>query len=197
MKKYLLAFCAVTLFTFSAKAQVDSLKINLDFRTRAELDNGQKTLIANHQKPETTVYSRAQLGVAYYWQNVELFLSLQDARVWGEVSSTNQRSGSLNVNEAWGKYNFTKNAALKVGRQILSYDDERLIGALDWQMQGRSFDAAKGIFRFNSRSKLEAVVTYNNDNNDANDLPDREFYSILDGGERTKSLQILHYEYRE
>ena len=27
-------------------SQVDSLKIGLDFRTRAELDNGQKTLIA-------------------------------------------------------------------------------------------------------------------------------------------------------
>ncbi|QDP84319.1 hypothetical protein FNJ88_01645 [Chryseobacterium sp. SNU WT5] len=195
MKKHILAFGTVVLFTFSVQAQVDSLKINLDFRTRAELDNGQKTLIPNHKKAETNVFSRAQLGVDYYWQDLELYMSLQDARVWGEVSSTNQRSGSFNINEAWAKYQFTKNTGLKVGRQILSYDDERLIGALDWQMQGRSFDAAKGIFRFNPQSKLEAVVTYNNDDNDANDLPDREFYSIMDGGERTKSMQILHYQY--
>lgn len=195
MKKHILAICVLSLFTFSAKAQVDSLKINVDFRTRAELDNGQRTLIPNHQKPETTVFSRAQLGVDYYFQDLELFMSLQDARVWGEVSSTNQRSGSFNVNEAWAKYNFTKNTALKIGRQILSYDDERLLGALDWQMQGRSFDAAKGIFRLSPQSKLEAVVTYNNDNSDSNDLPDREFYSIVDSGERTKSMQVLHYQY--
>lgn len=195
MKKHILALCAFSLITSAAKGQIDSLKINVDFRTRAELDNGQKTLIPNHQKPETTVFSRAQIGVDYYWQDLELFMSLQDARVWGEVSSTNQRSGSLNVNEAWAKYHFTKNTALKIGRQILSYDDERLIGALDWQMQGRSFDAAKGVFRLNSQSKLETVVTFNNDNNDSNDLPYREFYTVLDSGERTKSMQIVHYEY--
>ncbi len=195
MKKHILALCAISLFTFSANAQIDSLKINLDFRTRAELDNGQKTLILNHQKPETNVFSRAQLGLDYYWENLELYMSVQDARIWGEVSSTNQRSGSFNVNEAWAKYSFNQNTALKVGRQILSYDDERLIGALDWQMQGRSFDAAKGIFRFSPQSKLETVVTYNNDNIDTNDLPDREYYSILDGDERTKSLQIIHYEH--
>jgi len=195
MKKHILALCALTFISFSAQAQVDSLKLNLDFRTRAELDNGYKTLIPKNKSPETTVFSRARLGVDYYFQNLELYMSLQDARVWGEVSSTNQRSGSLNVNEAWAKYQFNKNTAVKVGRQILSYDDERLLGALDWQMQGRSFDGAKGIFRFSPQSKLEAVVTYNNDEIDTNDLGDREFYGILDSGERTRSMQIVHYEY--
>ena len=32
---------------------------------------------------------------------------------------------------------------LKIGRQILSYGDERLIGAFDWNNIGRTFDAAK------------------------------------------------------
>ena len=32
---------------------------------------------------------------------------------------------------------------LKVGRQILSYGDERLIGAFDWNNFGRTFDAVK------------------------------------------------------
>ncbi|MGA9212946.1 alginate export family protein [Kaistella sp.] len=195
MKKQVLLLFALFLFSVETKAQVDSLKINLDFRTRAELDNGYKTLIPAKQKPETNVFSRARLGVDYYWQNLELFMSLQDARIWGEVSSINQRSGSLNVNEAWAKYHFNNKIGIKVGRQILSYDDERLLGALDWQMQGRSFDGAKGIFRFSPQSKLETVVTYNNDDNDANDLADREFYNILDAGERTKSMQIVHYQY--
>ncbi len=33
--------------------------------------------------------------------------------------------------------------SLKVGRQILSYGDERLVGAFDWNNIGRTFDAAK------------------------------------------------------
>ncbi|UJF30091.1 alginate export family protein [Kaistella sp. 97-N-M2] len=196
MKKQLITFLGLLFFSVSAHAQIDSLKVNLDFRTRAELDNGYKTLIPENKKPETNVSSRARLGIDYYWQNLELFMSLQDARVWGEVSSTNQRSGSLNVNEAWAKYDFTEKTAVKIGRQILSYDDERLLGALDWQMQGRSFDGAKAIFRFSPQSKLETVVTYNNDDIEANDFPDQEFYSVVDSGERTKSMQILHYQYR-
>lgn len=33
--------------------------------------------------------------------------------------------------------------SLKIGRQILSYGDERLVGAFEWNNIGRSFDAAK------------------------------------------------------
>ena len=94
MKKQILALCAFSLMSFSANAQIDSLKLNVDFRTRAELDNGYKTLIPENKSPETTVFSRARLGVDYYFQNLELYMSLQDARVWGEVASTNQRTGS-------------------------------------------------------------------------------------------------------
>jgi hypothetical protein len=36
---------------------------------------------------------------------------------------------------------------LKVGRQILSYGDERLVGAFDWNNFGRTFDAAKLTFK--------------------------------------------------
>ncbi len=36
---------------------------------------------------------------------------------------------------------------LKVGRQILSYGDERLIGAFDWNNFGRTFDAAKLTYK--------------------------------------------------
>ena len=70
MKKYILALGAISLFTISANAQIDSLKMNVDFRTRAEVDHGQKKLIPKNYKPETNVYSRAQLGVDYYWQNL-------------------------------------------------------------------------------------------------------------------------------
>lgn len=36
---------------------------------------------------------------------------------------------------------------LKVGRQILSYGDERLVGAFDWNNFGRTFDAAKVTYK--------------------------------------------------
>jgi len=180
----------------NAFSQIDSLKMGLDFRTRTELDNGQKTLIPKGKAAETSVVSRARLNVDYYYQNLELYFSIQDARIWGENPSTTPKSQNFVLNEAWAKYQFTPKAALKIGRQMLSYDDERLIGGLDWAMQGRSFDAAKGIFNFSKNSKLEAVLTYNNDDNDANDIPENEIYDIVDGGEKAKSLQMLHYQFQ-
>lgn len=190
----------ITLILFlgiaQAYAQVDSLKASFDFRTRSELDNGQKTLIPKGKSAEATVLSRARLNLDYYYQNLQVYFSIQDARTWGENASTTLKNQSFILNEAWAKYQFTPKAGLKIGRQMLSYDDERLIGGLDWSMQGRSFDGAKGIFNFSKNAKLEAVITYNNDENDVNDNATNEIYDVLDGGEKAKSLQIIHYQYQ-
>ncbi|CAD0224611.1 alginate export family protein [Chryseobacterium sp. JV274] len=178
-----------------AHAQIDSLKMNMDLRTRGELDNGVKTLIIKGKSPETTVVSRARFGMKYYYQKLEVYVSAQDARTWGETNSVAAKNQNFTLHEVWVKYPFSEKFAIKLGRQTLAYDNERLIGALDWAMQGRSFDALKGIYTLNPNSKIEAVVTYNNDDNDTNDLPDKEIYSMADGGEITKSLQIIHYQF--
>ncbi|WP_292009713.1 alginate export family protein [Chryseobacterium sp.] len=187
------------LFSFaviSVNAQIDSLKVNFDLRTRGELDNGARTLIPKGKSAETTVLSRARMGVDYYYKNLEIYFSVQDVRTWGENTSNASKNQNFILNEAWAKYQVSEKIGVKLGRQILSYDDERLVGGLDWAMQGRSFDALKGIFLLGKNSKLEAVVTYNNDDNDANDLEDKELYTIAEAGEITKSIQLLHYEYK-
>ena len=97
-------------------SQVDSLKIGLDFRTRAELDNGQKTLIAEGKSAENTVVSRARLNMDYFYQNLQLYFSIQDARTWGENASTASKNQNFVLTEAWAKYQFTPKAALKIGR---------------------------------------------------------------------------------
>ncbi|WP_404986319.1 alginate export family protein [Chryseobacterium sp. M5] len=176
-------------------AQVDSLKMNIDLRSRAELDNGARTLISKDKSAETTVASRARFGIDYYYKNLEVYISAQDVRTWGETTSNASKNQNFILNEAWANYQFSDKFAVKLGRQILSYDNERLIGTLDWAMQGRSFDALKGVFKLSPNSKLETVITYNNDDNDANDLPYKEIYQITEAGEITKSLQIIHYQY--
>ena len=187
---------ALVIVSMTVYAQVDSFKVNLDLRTRGEFDNGQKTLISKGKSPETTVLSRARFGFDYSFQDLEVVFSIQDVRTWGEAVTSSPKNQSLILNEAWAKYRLSKQIALKIGRQTLSYDDERLIGELDWVMQGRSFDAAKGIFVFNKNARLEAVVAYNNDNNDANDTYSKEIYDVSEADEKSKSLQILHYQYK-
>lgn len=195
MFKKLIIVSIIFFISGSINAQVDSLKINFDLRTRAELDNGARTLINEGKSAEATVLSRARFGLDYYYKNLEVYFSAQDVRTWGETNSTAAKNQTFILNEAWAKYHFSEKIGVKIGRQILSYDNERLIGTLDWAMQGRSFDALKGIFQLNQNSKIEAVVTYNNDDNDANDLPYTEIYTISEAGEITKSLQIIHYQF--
>ncbi len=180
--------------------------IGADFRTRSELDNGQRTLVKSGDSPENTVFSRARVNFDYKKDKLTLKFSPQMVRVWGETNSIRLANPGVGVNtvkviasdfdlyEAWAQYQVSSNWAIKVGRMPLSYDDERLFGALDWQMQGRNFDAAKIIF-IKNKTKFELVGTYNNDNSGfGRDANGEEAYTLLDGGERTKSLQIAYYE---
>lgn len=50
---------------------------------------------------------------------------------------------SFDLRQAYAEITFSKPVSLKVGRQVLSYGDERLIGGFDWNNIGRTFDAAK------------------------------------------------------
>ncbi|MBD3906337.1 alginate export family protein [Chryseobacterium sp. Ch-15] len=190
-----ITFASIFFILGNVNAQVDSLKMNIDFRTRAELDNGARTIMPKGKSPETTIASRARFGIDYYYKNLELYISAQDTRTWGETSSNASKNQNFILNEAWAKYQVSEKFSLKLGRQILSYDNERLIGTLDWMMQGRSFDALKGIYKLSPNSKLETVVTYNNDDNDLNDFPDKVIYTISEAGEITKSLQVIHYQH--
>ena len=106
-----------------ANAQVDSLKMNIDLRTRAELDNGARTLISKGKSAETTIASRARFGIDYYYKNLEVYLSAQDVRTWGETTSTTSKNQNFILNEAWANYQFSDKFALKLRRQILSYDN--------------------------------------------------------------------------
>jgi hypothetical protein len=117
-----------------------SFTIGADFRTRAEFDNGQRTLLPSGFDPETTVFSRARLNFDYKKDKLTLRFSPQAIRVWGETASfdpaTNKplNGSQFEVYEAWAQYAVSPKWALKIGRMPLSYDDERLFGALDWQM---------------------------------------------------------------
>ena len=73
---------------FQLQAQIDSLKMNFDLRAKGELDNGARTLIPENKSPETTVQSRARLGIDYFYEKLQVYVSVQDVRTWGETNST-------------------------------------------------------------------------------------------------------------
>lgn len=78
--------------------------------------------------------------------DVTAFVQLQDVRLWGEeLSTTDPVANALDLHQGWVELGDPGEgrAALRLGRQELAYGEERLVGALDWVQQARSFDGGR------------------------------------------------------
>jgi hypothetical protein len=82
---------------------------------------------------------------------VRVYGQMQDAREFNSdrpnIPGTLGAEGddSADLRQAWIEIGNPKEfpLSLRLGRQILSYGDERLVGAFDWNNLGRTFDAVK------------------------------------------------------
>lgn len=76
---------------------------------------------------------------------VNLFGEARDSQSFSDDRVPEPEEDSLDLHQAWVNIGDPKEFPLsaKVGRQELSYGDERLVGAFDWNNIGRVFDAAK------------------------------------------------------
>lgn len=95
----------------------------------------------------TTARVRAEID-ALLEGNVRIFVQLQDVRMWGEETNTLGDFSADNFDLHQGFIELRSRSerlfALRVGRQELSLGGERLVGAVDWEQQGRAFDGLRG-----------------------------------------------------
>lgn len=95
---------------------------------------------------DDTFSHRARLGLeARLLERYSLKVVAQDVRTWGEETSTlaDYAADGLDLHEAWAEARCPLGLALRIGRQELAYDNQRLIGAVNFAQQGRSFDAVR------------------------------------------------------
>jgi len=77
--------------------------------------------------------------------NVTGLIQLQDSLLWGKETSTASNETNIELHQGYlqvAKF-LNPHLSLRVGRQELSYGNQRLVGAFGWDNVGRSFDAAK------------------------------------------------------
>lgn len=76
------------------------------------------------------------------------FAEARDSRTVFDKRTPEPEEDVLDLHQAWVALGNAREfpLTLKVGRQELSYGDERLVGAFDWNNLGRVFDAAKARF---------------------------------------------------
>ena len=111
-------------------------------RSRWELRDTDGVASDGHTATRTRADLRAQLD-----GGVSGFVQWQDVRIWGEEGNTlGDFSGdNIDLHQSWVQFiDFGGTGVdLRLGRQEISFGGQRLVGAVGWTHQGRSFDAAR------------------------------------------------------
>ena len=207
MKKQFIIPSALVLICTSAVRTNAQLLLSAQLRTRTELRDGQGAPLPAGAEPAFFTSQRTRLNVGYNMYRLKFGVALQDVRVWGQdVSMINRTTTPDNngvmLHEAWAEMSLidttlkNKALSLKVGRQELVYDDQRLIGNLDWLQQGRRHDAA--VLKFETKAWMIHVAGAFNQNKENqsgtiyNSTPAGNYTSSTNGGNMYKSMQFLY-----
>ena len=126
------------------------LQFGAQFRDRVE---GQVGL---RYAPRNDIYDLTQLRIGIYIQPTSWFKIVtvtQDSRVFFNQHVPNKPSyqNVWDLREAYAKIGDGDSSWITatVGREVLSFGDERVIGPSDWLNMGRSFDTARMDFKAN------------------------------------------------
>jgi hypothetical protein len=149
LKTSILATVTLLLSKNVAQAQLTATG---QIRERTEARGGFGTLLKDNQRGAIHNTQRTRLNIGYTGYRYKFYTALQDVRVWGQDASTNNRYTNANNNglmfhEAWAELMLIdtiskiQNLSLKMGRQEIAYDDQKVMGSLDWLQQARRHDA--------------------------------------------------------
>jgi len=165
------AIAALILFGAKGNAQVI---VGGELRTRTEFRDGDGTLETKGNTPAFFTSQRSRITFDFKGEHVLFHTALQDVRLWGQDASTinNADGNKLSLHEAWAeivlanrndsmfRHSAVDYFAIRIGRQEILYDDQRLLGNLDWLQQARRHDAA--VFKFlNNGWQTDLGIAFN------------------------------------
>lgn len=161
MKKTLLSVLLTSLLVQSIRAQ---FTLDAQFRPRSEYRAGFQFLQPDGVDAGFVTNTRARIGAKYKTPAYEIYINIQDVQIWGENPQIRpvDDNNSFALFEAWGELQLGKGWSTRLGRQVLSYDDQRYFGGLDWAQQGRYHDLAMLKYR-TSGFMLDAGFAFNQD----------------------------------
>ncbi|MCF6239815.1 MAG: alginate export family protein [Bacteroidales bacterium] len=149
-----------------AQEEKPEFSINAELRTRTNILHGYKKLPTEESIANFLVEQRTRVGFAYKKEFLQLKITLQDARVWGD-ENLHTRTGiwadtaSIDLKEAWANLSLNNYWDLKIGRQAFQLDEGRLVGYRNWSNISLSYDAALIKFAKNG-FEMDVALSYNN-----------------------------------
>lgn len=141
-------------------AKEKTFLVDLQMKTRAEYRNGYGNIPADNSVASAFVNQRSRLNLEYKQGNTfNAVLSLQDARVWGSHDPRGL-DGTIQLFEGYVEPYITPNFSVRIGRQRLVYDNQRLFAENDWRINGASHDAVNFRYKKNKLS-TEFAAAFN------------------------------------
>ena len=140
MKKIL-----ILIFLFYSSICFAQFETSIELRNRVEFRDGYKTPLLENQVPNFAVFQRTRPLFTYKSEKLKIHLAPQDIRTWGDdinISKTGVGDNpSFALYEAYAEYKFDTINYLKIGRQELKYDNQRLLSIRNWGNTGLTYDA--------------------------------------------------------
>jgi len=131
--------------TTTAVPKFQELRVGLEFRPRTEFRDGYKDLRTDTSNPAFLTSQRSRLNITYDRPGFIFHTSIQDIRIWGEQNprSTN---GTIQILEAFVEPVLAKNLSVRIGRQRILYDNQRLFAENNWRQSSRAHDAVRFMY---------------------------------------------------
>ncbi len=166
-----------------------------EYRFRGELNHGYKTLPVEGTNPAAYISQRTRLNAGYKKGIFSTRLAIQDVRMWGGEDIASKTgvwgdSTGIDLCEAWVNIKIWEHGSVKLGRQFLNYDDQRMLSSRNWNQFALSYDAL--LFKYlRSSWQIDIGLSWNNK---FNRLFGQGFgtNSYYDDGWRIKSINYLY-----
>ncbi len=159
MKKIIFLF---GIFFYATLINAQTFEADIELRPRFEFRNGYKTLLSEAQESTSFISQRSRLNLNYIDSDFLIKFSVQNIHVWGDVpfNSSTERDG-FGLFEAYGQYNLNPDLMIRLGRQVLSYDNQRILGEANWGQAGLKHDAALISWKPAVNHRLDIAAAYN------------------------------------
>ncbi len=160
------------------KAEADSIRVNytkketlkdktftidLQLRNRFEVRNGYGSIPSENSAASVFVNQRSRISFNYQQKNLfNSVLSFQDVRVWG-MHDPRGLDGTIQLFEGYVEPYLSPSFSIRIGRQRLTYDNQRVFGENDWRVNANAHDAIN--FRYyKGKLNAELVAAFNQTN---------------------------------
>ncbi|MCA9526020.1 MAG: alginate export family protein [Myxococcales bacterium] len=124
----------------------DDWRLSLDGQIRPRfVAHAGRDFVGTDPVEQIYVSQRTRLGAVFQHDDgTALTLRLQDVRFWGEEDGTlDAAAAGLDLHEAFLALPLFEGAEVRVGRQEIAWDQQRLIGVVGWTQRARAFDALR------------------------------------------------------